>query len=243
MELPGKIALVTGGAHRVGREIALALADAGCHLAIHYYNAEEAAQDTVSEAQARGVNAITIRSDLRKFDQIEELFRHIDEDLGPLDILINSAAVMEKVAFQTAVEDDWDYTIDLNLKAPAFCIQKAAERMHLSGAGAIVNISDLAGLRPWLDYPIHSISKAGVEMLTKVAARVYAPEIRVNAVAPGPVMKPDKMSAARWREIGETLPLQRCGDASDVARAVIFLLENDFISGETLVVDGGNQLI
>ena len=243
MELPGKIALITGGAHRVGREISIALAQAGCHLAIHYHHSEKAAKDTASTAKALGVNTAIFRSDLRMRDQIEELFLLIDSQYGPLDILVNSAAIMNKVAFQKAEEDDWHDTIDLNLKAPFFCIQKAAERMLINGAGAIVNISDIAGLRPWRDYPIHSVSKAGLEMLTKVAARAYAPEIRVNAVAPGPVLKPDEMSNARWQELGAALPLQHCGNAADVARAVIFLLENDFITGETLVVDGGNQLI
>ena len=243
MELPGKIALITGGAHRVGREIAITLAQAGCHLAIHYHNSDKAAKDTASAAKAIGVNAAIFRADLRKADQIEVLFQLIDSQYGPLDILVNSAAIMNKVAFQKAEEDDWHDTIDLNLKAPFFCIQKAAERMLINGAGAIVNISDIAGLRPWRDYPIHSVSKAGLEMLTKVAARAYAPEIRVNAVAPGPVLKPDEMSNARWQELGAALPLQHCGNAEDVARAVIFLLENDFITGETLVVDGGNQLI
>ncbi len=243
MELPGKIALITGGAHRVGREIAIALAQTGCNLAIHYPNSDKAAKDTASAAKALGVNTAIFRADLRKRDQIEELFQFIHNEFGFLDILVNSAAIMNKVAFQKADEDDWHDTIDLNLKAPFFCIQKAAERMLINGAGAIVNISDIAGLRPWRDYPIHSVSKAGLEMLTKVAARAYAPEIRVNAVAPGPVLKPDEMSNARWQELGAALPLQHCGNAEDVARSVIFLLENDFITGETLVVDGGNQLI
>ncbi len=243
MELPGKIALVTGGAHRVGREIAIALAHAGCHLAIHYHNAEKAAKETASTVEALGVNAAIFRSDLRALNQIEGLFRLIDSEIGPLDFLINSAAIMKKVAFHKADEEDWHNTIDLNLKAPFFCIQKAAERMRINGAGVIVNISDIAGLRPWREYPIHSISKAGLEMLTKVAARTYAPEVRVNAVAPGPVLKPDEMPDTRWQELGDALPLQRPGNAHDVARAVIFLLESDFITGETLVVDGGNQLI
>jgi NAD(P)-dependent dehydrogenase (short-subunit alcohol dehydrogenase family) len=243
MQLPGKIALVTGGAHRVGREIAIALAQAGCHLAIHYHASEKKAKDTATAAQALGVNAVIIRSDLRKLDQIEGLFRGFDSKFGHLDILVNSAAVMNKIAFQTADEDDWHNTIDLNLKAPFFCIQQAAERMRINGAGAIVNITDLAGLRPWRDYPVHSVSKAGLEMLTKVAARAYAPEIRVNAIAPGPVLKPDSLPDARWQKIGDALPLQHPGDPSDVTRGVIFLLESDFITGETLVVDGGNQLV
>jgi pteridine reductase len=243
MELSGKIALVTGGAHRVGREISIALAHAGCHLAIHYHNSEKAAKVTAAEVQALGVNAAIFRSDLSKLDQVEGLFQLIDNEFESLDFLVNSAAIMKKIAFQNVDEDDWHNTIDLNLKAPFFCIQKAAERMRINGAGAIVNISDIAGLRPWRDYPVHSVSKAGLEMITKVAARTYAPEVRVNAVAPGPVLKPGEMPDTRWQEIGNALPLHRCGNASDVARAVIFLLENDFITGETLVVDGGNQLI
>ncbi|HUS84939.1 MAG TPA: SDR family oxidoreductase [Anaerolineales bacterium] len=215
MDLPGKIALVTGGAHRVGREIALALAHAGCHLAIHYHHSEKAAKDTASTAQTLGVNAAIFRADLSKLDQIDGLFGLIDSEFGALDVLVNSAAIMKKVAFQRADEDDWHNTIDLNLKASFFCIQKAAERMRINGAGAIVNISDIAGLRPWRDYPLHSVSKAGLEMLTKVAALAYAPEVRVNAVAPGPVLKPDKMSDTRWREIGGVLPLQRSGSAAE----------------------------
>ena len=109
--------------------------------------------------------------------------------------------------------------------------------------GVVINISDIAGLQPWVDFPVHSISKVGVEMLTKIAALSFAPNVRVNAVAPGPVLKPDQMTEERWAQIGGELPLGHAGEPADVAEAVIFLLKNDFITGETLVVDGGNQLI
>jgi len=131
----------------------------------------------------------------------------------------------------------------LNLRAPFLCIQRAAEIMERNPGGSVVNISDIAGLRPQARFPVHSISKAGIEMLTRVAARALGPAIRVNAVAPGPVLKPEHMSSSRWGEIGAKLPLGTSGRPEDVVEAVMFLVQNPWITGETLVVDGGSQLV
>jgi pteridine reductase len=242
MELRNKTALVTGGAHRVGKAISLALGERGCSVVIHYHASEDAAQETVGELRSLGVQALHLQADLRRIDELESLFQAVDKIGWGLDVLVNSAAIMEAVDLQRATEGDWRRSIDLNLKAAFFCIQRAAQRMEDSG-GAIVNISDVAGLRPWKRFPIHSISKAGVEMLTKTAALALAPEIRVNAVAPGPVLKPSWMSDGRWEEIGAELPLARPGTAEDVAKAVVFLCENPFITGENLVADGGLNLV
>ena len=242
MELRGKIALVTGSAHRVGREIALALARKGCDLAIHFHGSAQGAAETVRAVEAFGVRAFAFRADLRRHDEILSLFRAIDDRYGGLDVLVNSASVMQAVDLLSATEEDWDRTLDLNLRGTFFCLQEAARRMRRRGSGAIVNIGDIAGLRPWSRFPIHSISKAGVEMLTRVAALALAPEVRVNAVAPGPVLKPARMSDERWLEIGAALPMKRTGKPPDVSEAVMFLLENDFTTGTTLVVDGGDQL-
>jgi pteridine reductase len=241
MNIAGRWALVTGGAHRVGGAISSALAEAGCNVIVHYHHAAKQADETANHARALGVHAITLQADLRKHENILTLFNQVDREGIELDFLINSAAVMHAYDLLDATEADWQHTIDLNLKAAFFCLQQAAKRMQGRG-GSIVNISDIMGLRPWRRFPIHSISKAGIEMLTRVAALALAPEIRVNAVAPGPVIRPDGMTKDRWENLTSKLPLQQSGSGMDVARAVIFLFENDFITGETLVVDGGGLL-
>jgi len=242
MQLAGKTALVTGSAHRLGRAIALALASRGCDLMVHYHRAEEQAADTVAQARRLGVRAVPTRADLTSVPEIVSLFRSVDEELGGLDILVNSAAVLQRHEILQVSDEDWENTIRLNLKAPFFCTQQAARRMLTRNGGAIVNVSDLAALRPWQRFPVHSISKAGLEMLTKVSALALAPDIRVNAVAPGPVLKPVGMTEGRWQEIGSSVPLGRPGSPQDVAEAVIFLIEDDYVTGETITVDGGASL-
>ena len=243
MILQGKTALVTGAAHRVGRSLALALADRGCNLILHYHGAAADSEVAVRQAQERGVRAHPVQADLRDPAQLENLFASVDREFGSLDVLIQSAAIMEPIDLLHATGEDWHKTIDLNLRAAFFGLQLAARRMRIRGGGAIVNISDIAAHRPWRRYPIHSISKAGVEMLTRVAALALAPDIRVNAIAPGPVLKPVSLSEDRWAEISRALPLKRAGTPLDVARAMIFLLENDYVTGETVLVDGGDRLL
>jgi pteridine reductase len=242
MELEGKIVLVTGAAHRVGKAIALRLAREGCHIAIHYHAASRDAERTLAEIEELSVQAHPYQADLRSVDEIHGLFQKVGRDFKSLDILINSAAIMQRIPYKEVSLEDWNATIDLNLRAPFFCLQSAVRLMGTEG-GAVINITDIAGIQPWKDFPVHSISKIGVDMLTKVAALAFAPTVRVNAVAPGPVLRPDHMKEHRWEQLGHALPLGAPGTPADVAEAVIFLLRNDFITGETLVVDGGNQLL
>ena len=237
-----KVVLVTGAAHRLGREIALRLADEGCQVVVHYHQAEASAAATVDDIRRRGLEAIPVSADLRSLSGIDSLFATIDRSVGSLDYLVTSAAVLEPVDLLGASEADWQRTIDLNLKGAFFCLQRAAERMQDNG-GAIVNISDVAGLRPWKRYPVHSISKAGVEMLTRVAALALAPRVRVNAVAPGLAMKPETMTEERWLALADSVPLRKAGSPADIADAVIFLFKHEYITGETLVVDGGYRLV
>jgi pteridine reductase len=241
MNLEGKIALVTGGAHRVGRNIAQALAQEGCDVVVHFHRSRAEAEATVRELGQAGARAVAVQADLRDPAGINHLFGEIDRLRGRLDILVNSAAILTPVDLLTATYADWASTMDLNLRAAFFCLQAAARRMQ-PGGGAIVNISDVAGQRPWRRYPIHSISKAGVDMLTRTAALALAPAIRVNGVAPGPVEKPARMPDDRWTEIGRALPLGRTGSGDDVAAAVVFLLKNDYLIGETIAVDGGDLI-
>jgi pteridine reductase len=238
-----RIALVTGAAHRVGYAIASGLAEHGYHLMLHYHRSERLVQEAVKSLSAHGVEVEMHQADLQKPAQIEALFQHVYERFQRLDVLVNSAAIMQRIEFDEVGVEDWSSTINLNLRAPFFCIQHAARIMKRNHGGVIINISDIAGLKPWPRFPVHSISKAGVDMLTRVAARTYAPEIRINAIAPGPVLKPDGMSGERWEQIGARLPLGKPGNPAAIVEAVLFLIQNDAITGETLAVDGGDQLV
>ena len=238
-----RVAIVTGAAHRVGYAIAWGLAEHGYQIMLHYHRSEAAAQEAARNLSAIGVDVALHRADLQDPAQIEALFQHADAHFHRLDVLVNSAAIMRQVHFNDVSLQDWSETIDLNLRAPFFCIQQAARIMKRTTGGVIINISDIAGLKPWQRFPVHSISKAGIEMLTRVAARAYGPEIRVNAIAPGPVLKPEGMPEERWKQIGSKLPLGQPGTPKAIVEGSMFLIENEAITGETLVIDGGDQLV
>jgi pteridine reductase len=241
--LRDKVALVTGAAHRVGKAIALALAHEGADLVIHYHRSAASAAETAEAVRALGRQVLTVGADLGEVASIEHLFEAVEEELGRLDILVNSASVFEPVEFMEMTAAQWDRTLAVNLRAPAFCAQAAAHLMARTGSGHIINIADVIGLRPWQRFPHHSVSKAGVVMLTQVLAMSLAPHIRVNAIAPGPVLKPSDMSEERWQMIGAGSLLGRPGQPSDVADAVVFLVGSDYITGEVLVVDGGTRFV
>jgi NAD(P)-dependent dehydrogenase (short-subunit alcohol dehydrogenase family) len=241
--LSGQVALVTGGAHRVGKAIALALARAGADLTIHYHRSAAAARDTANEISALGRRALVVGADLGDVAAITHLFGAVEREFGGLDVLVNSASVFEATDFLSMTPQQWDLTLDVNLRGPAFCSQAAARLMLPRGGGNIVNIADVIGLQPWPRFPHHSVAKSGLIMLTQVLAATLAPTIRVNAVAPGPVLKPPGMPDERWREIGAASLLGRPGQATDVAEAVLFLVRSAYITGEVLVVDGGSRFV
>jgi len=242
MELHHKIALVTGGAHRLGKVLALRLAQAGAGVVIHYHHAEAEAQTTLEELRALTGRGWLVQADLTTQAGIDTVFEYIEQTVGGVDILINSAAVMAVRGVPDVTRADWDETLNLNLAAPFFCAQRAARSMSARGSGNIINVADTAGLKPSVHRPVHSISKAGVIMLTQVLAQAYAPHIRVNALAPGLVLKPDHLDDARWQALGQNTLLKRAGSGYDVAHAMMFLLENEYMTGETLVIDGGSQI-
>jgi pteridine reductase len=241
MVLHGKTAIVTGAGRRLGAAIADGLAMRGCSLLLHHHASPESASEVAQAARHHNVAVHVAQADLSRLEGVLQLFESFDQHFSHLDVLVNSAAIMQAVDLLKATEDDWQRTMGLNLKGAFFCLQQAALRMQPDG-GVIINVSDVAGLRPWPRFPIHSISKAGIEMLTKVAALRLAPKVRVNAVAPGPVLKPDRMTDERWAEIGAGLPLGHAGQPEQIVQAVLFLIENDYVTGETLVVDGGDTL-
>ncbi|MDW8325755.1 MAG: SDR family oxidoreductase [Anaerolineales bacterium] len=242
MNLTDRIALVTGSAHRVGKAIALELAAAGAQLVIHYNTSGDAAHKTVAEIEALGRRAVALPADLSRPAQINALFARVEAEFGALDVLVNSASIMETGDAATLSLEAWNRSLSVNLTAPFLCAQQAARLMRGRGGGVIINIADGSALRPWATYPAHSVSKAGLVMLTQVLAKAFAPAIRVNAVCPGPVLKPPDWDEARWVRVGQNTLLKRTGSGYHVAHAVRCLIENDYITGETLVVDGGERL-
>ncbi len=246
IDLRGKVALVTGSARRVGRAIALGLAARGMNIVIHYGSASSTsdAKSAAGEARALGVEAHILQADLGDLAQIAALFEGVRARFGRLDVLVNSAATFFTKPIMDVTVDEWQHVLNINLTAPFVCSQHAVTLIRqTAGTGAIVNIADLSAFRTWKSYPAHSVSKVGIVKLTELFAASVGPEIRVNCVAPGPVLRDEGNSPEMWLKIGQRLPLQTTGDAYDVAEAVAFLASAPFVTGVTLRVDGGEGLI
>ena len=242
MELRGRAALVTGAGQRIGRAIAYGLIRRGVNVAIHYHRSEQGARATMMEGEVAGVRVAMLRADLGDAAAAEALPARAAEALGgSLDIAVLSAAVMERRPLVEVTPADWDRVMNLNLRGTFFAAKGAAATMGEKG-GAIVALADLAAFQRWRSYPVHSVSKAGVVAVTELLAKTLAPRVRVNAVAPGAVLlPPDWDDEAKGRLVAST-PLGRLGTPDDVVRAVLFLLENDYLTGTTLVVDGGRLI-
>jgi len=237
----GRVALVTGGARRVGRALALALADGGARIAIHHHESPADAASLIDQLSARGIEAVAFQYDLREADAPDRLVADVVDHFGTLDILVNSAAVMVRSPLEDITFDQWDDTFALNLRAPFFCA-RAAERAMGERGGVIVNLADLAGIEAWPAYAAHGISKAGVIHMTRVLARILAPRVRVNAIAPGAVLLPESWSADDTAHLERTTPLHRLGSPNDVAQAMLYLIEADYVTGDLIVVDGGRHI-
>lgn len=243
MRLSGSNALVTGGAVRVGRAITLALARAGARVVIHSHSsAGEAEALAVEIRESGGPPPITLQADLSRHDDVLRLADEAEQATGGLDLLVNNASIFPDAALGGVDEALWDRTIAINLKAPFFLTQRIGAAMKGRGRGVIVNLGDLAGMQSWSGYAAHSVSKAGVLHLTRVAARALAPEVRVNAIAPGTVLPPDDFSVDQVDQLARGAPLQRIGSPDDVVAAILYLVQADFVTGETIVVDGGRTL-
>ncbi|HEX6089815.1 MAG TPA: SDR family oxidoreductase [Gemmatimonadales bacterium] len=242
MDLRGRVALVTGGGQRLGRAFAAALAGRGMRLAIHYNASADGATGLRDEIRALGGTAECFGADLTDAAAASELPGRVAAALGGLDVLVNSAAVMHRIPFEETTVAQYDAIMDLNLRAHFFVTQGAAAMLR-TAKGKVVNIADLGGLEPWPSYAVHSLSKAGVVMLTQVLARVLAPEVTVNAIAPGTVLVPDSYDEAQRARLERETPLRRLGTPEDAVGALLYLLEGaDFVTGEVLVVDGGRIL-
>jgi pteridine reductase len=234
---------VTGAAKRVGRAIALELGSRGANVVVHYRSSASEAAATVGELEALGVQALSLRADLTRTDEVEALARDAEARTGGVGVLVNSASNYFRVPFDQLNEGVWDTSLDANLKAPFFLSWHIGRAMRARGSGRIVNLVDWAGERPYRDYLPYVVSKAGLICLTKALAKELAPEVLVNAVAPGPVLAPDDMGEKEREAIQRATPLRRFGSPADVARCVRFLAEEaDFSTGAVFLVDGGRLI-
>lgn len=242
MILSGRAALVTGGAVRLGRAISLGLARAGARVVVHYHGSEAEARSLAAEIEAMGGAAALCRADLSRPAEVRRLVDEAWSAFGGIDILINNASIFPSEGLAEVDEALWDETMAVNLKAPFFLTQGLGGRMKGRGAGVIVNLADLAGLQAWSGYAAHSIAKAGLVHLTRVAARALAPEVRVSAIAPGTVLPPEDLTAEQVDRLAARTALRRIGSPEDVVDAVLYLVGASFVTGEVLVLDGGRGL-
>ena len=238
MKLSGRAALVTGGGQRVGRAIALALGRAGMRVAIHYHESQAGAEETRQALEQVGAASVIISADLSDAASAARLVEQASGHWGGLDVLVNSAAVMQRTPLGEITGEGWDSIMNLNLRAPLLLSQAAAPHLR-EARGAIVNIADLSAYEIWPGYLAHGVSKAGLVYLTRALARILAPEVRVTGIAPGTVLLPEGWTAADAARQRGTTPLQRLGSPDDVTGALMFLLESDYVTGEVVVVDGG----
>lgn len=238
---PVRTALVTGAGRRIGRAIAVALGARGMHVAVHYSSSEAGARETAAEIGRAGGHAACLHADLSQPDAPAALVEQVVKSFGQLDVLINSAAVMLRTPIGDVSTATWDEMFAINLRAPFFAAQAAAP--HLARRkGSIVNLADLAAFETWPAYVPHGMTKAGIVQMTRALARALAPDVRVNAVAPGTVLLPESWSEETAQRLASSTPLRRLGSPQDVTRAVLFLLDSDYITGETIVVDGGRHV-
>lgn len=239
LPLEGRVALVTGGAKRIGRSIAEKLASEGADVVVNYASSQREAEKLASELRKLGRRALAVRADVSKKREVHHMMESVQREFGRLDILVNNAGTFFAADFDELTEEQWDRIMGTNLKSQFLCAQAATPLLKRSGRGHIINISSLGGLLPWPKYTHYCVSKAGVIMLTRCLARALAPEILVNSVAPGTIQFPDE---APDEEYIRRAPLHRTGRGSDIADAVFYFASSDFVTGQILAVDGGRAL-
>jgi NAD(P)-dependent dehydrogenase (short-subunit alcohol dehydrogenase family) len=242
METRGKTALITGGAHRVGRAITLALARAGANVVINYHRSDQAAQATATEARALGVGALPVQADVADLAQVQAMAAAANDRFGAVDILVNAASPFLKTPVPTADLSAWQHVTSTLINGAFYCANAVAPLMLARGQGTIVNIVDGILWVPWPGFTAHGVGKAGLMALTRQLALELAPAVRVNAVAPGPVLPPPYFSEEQKRRTAERTLLRRWGTPDDVAQAVLFLISAGYITGQVIVVDGGESI-
>jgi NAD(P)-dependent dehydrogenase (short-subunit alcohol dehydrogenase family) len=231
------LALVTGAAHRLGKSFVLTLARHGFDIVLHYHQSLDAALQTKVEIESLSRRVTLAQADLTDPAQIQSLLSTFQS----LNVLVNSAAFMPSGNVDALSLENWDTSLDLNLRAPFLLAQECAKKM--TDGGLIVNITDVGAQKAWSRYPSYTVSKAALESLTKILARALAPKIRVNAIAPGFVLQSDIVAAEEWERLINRIPLKRPARVEEISSALEFLMQNEYITGQTIVVDGGYSLI
>jgi NAD(P)-dependent dehydrogenase (short-subunit alcohol dehydrogenase family) len=244
MELRGRAALVTGAARRVGRAIALALAGRGADVVLHYNTSSSEVRAAAEGVERLGRRAVTFRADLARPEEVEALADRAVQQFGAIDVLVNSAALFYRTPLEKLTWEEWEQFLRVNLTGPFLLAKRLGLLMKQRGEGKVVNIADIAGIRPWAEFLPYCVSKGALITLTQGLAKALAPEVQVNAVAPGSVLLPEEYGDKEREAIVRATPLKRIGDPSDVAQTVLFLVEGpDFITGQVVVVDGGRSLV
>lgn len=242
MQLDGRVAVVTGGAVRVGRAITLGLAAAGADVFVHYFRSSGAADETAAEAERLGVRAATGSVDLTSPEQAGRVVAEAEAALGPVSLLVNSASGFPTDSIGHLEHETWRRALDLTLSAPVFITEEFVRRLPPTQEGAVVNVSDARTTRPYRKHFSYIVARGGVDTFTRAAALELAPQIRVNAVALGVILPPAGLETGFEQRLAASTPMGRMGGTDPVVDAVLFLLRNDFVTGEIVRIDGGGHL-
>jgi NAD(P)-dependent dehydrogenase (short-subunit alcohol dehydrogenase family) len=242
VDLTDRVALVTGAGVRIGRAIALGLASAGMHVAVHYHSSEAPAREVVDAIRAGGRNAMALQADLADMASLTSLLPRAAESLGPVSVLVNSASIFERGTLAATTEQSWERHLNINARAPFFLCQAYMGQLPPNTRGHIINIADWRALRPGTQYMAYTLSKGALVTLTLSLALALAPTVQVNALAPGAILPPPQDDGGYFQRLGERLPLRRTGDPQEVVDAVLYLLGSDFVTGEILHITGGEHL-
>ncbi|MCY3410263.1 MAG: SDR family oxidoreductase [Candidatus Heimdallarchaeota archaeon] len=247
MDLLNKNVLITGAAKRLGRAIALDLAEKGANIILHYHESQQEAALTIAEIEKiyeqyfPSNQVVSFKADLSSSNQLDELLRFVMENVGKIDILINNASSFIKMSLEEITPQLWDNIINTNLKS-IFFLSQGMKRMINNEKGVIINFSDLSSEKYWDNFLLHGLSKSGVLYLTQYLAKNLAPSIRVNAIIPGLILPPEEYDLSKWNEMIEKVPMKQTGDRKTITNTIHYLIENDFITGSIIHVDGGEHL-
>jgi pteridine reductase len=243
MDLKGKTAIVTGAGVRLGRAMALAMAERGARLVVHYNRSAGPAQEVVQQIEALGSEALAVPADLGQPRQAPSIVERAVERFGRADVLVNSAAIFERGPWDETTEENWDRHFDINLKSPFFLLQAFARQVGGERQAHIVNMADWRGVRPGTAYVAYTLTKAALIALTQSMAQALGPNIQVNAIAPGLILPPPGQGPEYLEREALKIPAQRTGSPAEIAKALLYLLDNDFVTGELLHVTGGEHLL
>ena len=240
MKIKNKVALVTGAAKRIGHSVAVELASRGARVAVHYRSSKVDGERTLAAIREAGSDGVLLQAELTSVSDIQRMFGEFDSHFGSLDILVNNASAFSAADPDHTTELIWNEQMDANARAPFFVAQQAALRMK---EGKIVNLADVAGEVVWPSYFAYSVSKAALIAVNRGLAKALAPHIQVNAIAPGPILFPENYTEEQKQAAVDRTLLKRAGSPQDIVNAVMFLLENDYITGELIHVDGGRHIV